>query len=358
MTLRLNRPFGQTIALATSIFALLLGAAEVFARSDIFRAPLTAPSMGTRHYEFGPKFAQLEMISKEEGKINCLILGSSMVDLGIDPEVIASTFKEQAGQEIRCFNFAIDALPAAGAAALAEILVTEYEPQLLIYGTDARDYAVRREAEDLTVILDSNWIRYRQGIFTLDGWLLQNSYLYRFRNHLPQLLRFDFEDTLRSNQRGRITKYGFTPVSKTGAQVTTPPDLNDDAYLLQYYFGLLSDYEMQSANLAGLERILDLSEPALKVAIVEMPVPETYFYFFGNGRQDYQVFIDRVSHLAATKNVPFWQSTPLRFIPDEGWVDYSHMNTKGARIFSAWLGQRLVEMFDSDTIANLETSAE
>jgi hypothetical protein len=31
-------------------------------------------------------------------------------------------------------------------------------------------------------------------------------------------------------------------------------------------------------------------------------------------------------------------------IPDDGWVDYSHLNVDGADVFSAWLGGQIGEM--------------
>jgi hypothetical protein len=89
-----------------------------------------------------------------------------------------------------------------------------------------------------------------------------------------------------------------------------------------------------------------------------MPVPDTYYYFFGNGKDDYQRFIDQVNHLAEANEVQFWQTSPLQLIPDDGWVDYTHMNTTGARAFSQWLGQRVGERVNQGTIRNLASHGE
>jgi hypothetical protein len=37
----------------------------------------------------------------------------------------------------------------------------------------------------------------------------------------------------------------------------------------------------------------------------------------------------------------FLETTRLDLIPDDGWADYSHLNSKGAVIFSKWLGKQL-----------------
>ena len=37
-------------------------------------------------------------------------------------------------------------------------------------------------------------------------------------------------------------------------------------------------------------------------------------------------------------------------IPDDGWVDYSHLNTKGAKIFSEWLAHRVGQALEQSEI--------
>jgi hypothetical protein len=90
-----------------------------------------------------------------------------MVDLGFDPTAFMEEYKNYTGQDIRCFNFGIDALPAAAAAALADILVKDFKPDILIYGTDARGYSVAPDTEDAAVILDSKWTQYHLAILQL-----------------------------------------------------------------------------------------------------------------------------------------------------------------------------------------------
>jgi hypothetical protein len=342
-TLRLTMSPGSTFAL-TIVFLFLLGlAAEWIARSEVFQLPLTPPKMGSRHYQLGHKLALLNALARKTGHVDCIMLGSSMVDTGFDPAAFETAYKRTTGQDIPCFNFGIDAASAASTAALARIIVEDYHPRLLMIGTDPRDYAVPREDPDPSVVLNSPWVAYRQGEFSLEGWLLEHSYLYRYRQHLGRLARFQFEDTLWSNTKlpYEILPNGFTSLDKVSTYINNPPIQGDDSFEVKYYTRIYSSYKMLPENLEGLERITEYNGSGIQVILVEMPVADGLYYFFGNGESDYNKFLTRVDELTTLHYVPFWQTEPLDFIPDNGWVDYSHLNKMGAAIFSTWLGQQV-----------------
>ena len=98
---------------------------------------------------------------------------------------------------------------------------------------------------------------------------------------------------------------------------------------------------MLDGNLEGLESIMEYTDLGISVILVEMPVADGLYYFFGNRELDYSRFVTQVDSLARRHQVPFWQTEPLDFIPDNGWVDYSHLNKAGAEVFSKWLGQQV-----------------
>lgn len=334
-TLQLKRPIGKTLILALIFFILLLTLTELLMRTAFVHDRLSAPHIGSRHWQLSQQLDRITTFQRTEGPLDCIFLGNSMVWRGIDVEVFEATYANVAQRPIRCFNFGIDALSAAGAGALAQILIEDYKPKLLIYGTDARDYAVPVESEDALVIMETPWIQYRLGQFSLDGLLSEYSYFYRYRTHINALLRFDYETVLRQDD---TEIKGFGPDETVGDFLIMPPDRQSDEYHIQYYFELLSDYTMYPENLAGLEQIAALGTQLL---MIEMPVPENYMYFFDDGRQDYERFINYLQSFSDENNIPFWQTTPLYLIPDDGWVDYSHLNRYGAGIFSEWLGQQV-----------------
>jgi hypothetical protein len=350
-TLRVNGLFGRAFRLTCILLFFVGGVGEWIARLDIFQAYLTPPSLGSRHYQLGYKLILLDAAQKN-GPVDCIAVGSSIIDVGFDPDAFHEGYREETGRDIHCFNFGIDASTAASTAALARIIVEDYHPRLLIIGTDARDYAVPREDHDPSVVLNSPWVAYRQGELSLEGWLLEHSYLYRYRQHLGRLARFQFEDTLWSNTKltYEILPNGFTPLDKVSTYINNPPDPGDDSFEVTYYTRIYSSYQMLPENLDALESITEYNKSGVQVIVVEMPVADGLYYFFGNGASDYNKFLTTVDELATSHHVPFWQTEPLDFIPDNGWVDYSHLNRTGAVIFSTWLGQQVARAEDEGSI--------
>lgn len=343
VTLQIKKPFGGSIWLVLFLLSILVGIAEWVTRLESFQTPLTPPKMTSRHYQLGHKLVLLDAEIKANGPIDCITVGSSMVDVGFDPNSFQDGYREISGQEIRCFNFGIDASSAASTAALVRILVEDYHPRLLIFGTDARDYAISSDDRDPAVILDTAWVKYRQGQFSLDGWLTENSYLYRYRQHIGRLVRFDFEDTLWSETQLNfpISSNGFTQISKVSTYTNDPPDPQDTSFEVTYYTSIFSSYQIFEENLVSLQRIMDYNNSDTQVIVVEMPVSDGLYYFFGNGEEDYNRYIAQVGEIAGLHQVLFLRTEPLDFIPDDGWSDYSHLNVIGAEIFSNWLGEQV-----------------
>jgi len=342
-TLQIRTAPGKTLWFTILLFILLITVAEWVARSEPFQVPLTSPGMGSRHSQLGHKLALLNVLARKTGQIDCIMLGSSMVDTGFDPSAFETGYREMTGRDIHCFNFGIDASTAASTAALARIIVEDYQPSLLILGTDPRDYAVAREDPDPAVVLNTPWVAYRQGKFSWDGWLMDHSYLYRYRQHLGRLARFQFEGTLWSDTKvdNEILSNGFNPLSQVSTYINDPPNPNDDSFEATYYTRIYSSYQMLNENLEGLDSSLDYNESLTRVILLEMPVADGLYYFFGNHESDYKRFLIRVGEMASQHQVPFWRTEPLDFIPDHGWADYSHLNRTGAEIFSTWLGQQV-----------------
>ena len=342
-TFQITSLFSKTIWLTLTLLCLLGGAAESVARSDFFQAPLTPPKMGSRHYQLGHKLALLEAEVKQNGPIDCIMVGSSMADVGFNPVAFQEAYQKVTGRDVSCFNFGIDASSAASTAALVKILVEDYHPRFLIVGTDPRDYAIPSDEGEPAVILNTPWVRYRQGNFSVEGWLLDHSYLYRYRQHLGRIIHLNFENTLWSETHLNfpILPNGSTPITKISTYINDPPDPQDDSYEVTYYTEIYSSYQLLDENLTALEDIMEYNKSGTQVIVVEMPVSDGLYYFFGNGEADYKMYVNRVNELADLHHVPFWRTEPLDSIPDNGWSDYSHLNVTGAEIFSTRLGEQV-----------------
>ena len=342
-TLILKHTSGKTFGLTLIMLLLFIGIGEFIVRTEFFQSPLTPPQLGSSHYQLGHKIAWLDADIKRNGPIDCLIIGNSIVGRAFNPEIFQDAYKEVAGIDIHCFNFGINASAAASTAVLAHILIDEYNPHLLIIGTDPRDYALPSSDPDVTTIVDSTWVRYQLGDFSLDGWLLDVSYLYRYRQHISRLLRFRFKDTLWSDTKLNfpILPNGLTEIDKVNMLVNDPPDPQDDSEEVAYFKKIYTPYVMLDENLTALEAIMKYNHSGTQVVIIEMSMADGLYYFFENGETDYNRYIDRVNELAGKYQVPFWRTEPLDLIPDDGWSDYIHLNPKGARAFSIWLGKQV-----------------
>ena len=344
-TLHMRWPLGQTLGLAL-IFIVLTGIAlELFARTEFSRSNLPVPGLGSSHHQLELQVARLELLVEQNEPVDCLFLGSSLVWLGFNPEAFAEAYKQQTGQDIHCFNFGIETLPANGAGALAKILVKDYRPKLFIYGVSARDYAVTREAEDSTVILDTPWVRYRTGIFSVKGWLFTHSYLYRQLQNIRSLLYLDL-GILQSNVGSSFYDlHGSLPKRDVAKEVNIKAA---DENALRWLY----EYEIQPENVRGLEQVIEQNGSDVHLIVVEMPVQQSYFGYFANGKQDYDQFINMVSSLMTINEVPFLQASSEQNIPADGWWDKSHLNMQGASAFSQWLGREIGKVLLGENPSN------
>jgi hypothetical protein len=353
-TLCLTRPLGKTLGLTLVFLILFLGIGETVTRTQFFRSRIVANNRGLRHNQFEVQLGRIETIYAKEGSIDCIMLGNSMVLLGFDPAAFARGYESQTGMSLQCFNFGVDGMPAASAAIVASILVQDFGPRLLIYGTDARDYVIRRDVEASSVLLDTPWIKYRTGDFSILGWLYEHFYLFRYWETIGNLVILQKQYLYMSDDY-TTTGYdlGFLGEEKIKLDVSFPPELQTYSGQVQGYFELLSNYEMLKENLVGFEQIVSHNSKTTQLLILEMPVPETYYHFFGEGQPGYQLFLDQIENISERNEFPFWRTAPQQLFSPEAWVDYSHLNAKGAEIFSMWFGQRLGEAILQGSLENL-----
>lgn len=341
-TLKLRRPFGQTLLLSIVLLAFMLLFGEIITRSTWFQSRIAVWDWGTNYRNLSRKLDQLETIAAQKGSIDCLFLGNSMVLRGFDPESFALAYQNQTGQSIQCFNFGIQGMPAAGAGALVNVLVDDFQPRILFYGVDPYDFSINPNAKESTIVTEMAWLRYRQGEFNPKGWLVENSVLYKSRKAIYLLLRFDIDRAFNNwdqlDDEGLSALNGYDPVPEIILSVMSPPDSDDGSKLVQFLYDLFSDFTIYRENVSGLQEVISQSDKDLQVILVQMPVPPTYMHFFGEGEKDYERFMKLVEDSAQNGQTSFIKTVPAAPIPDQGWIDYGHLNASGAEFFSQWLG--------------------
>lgn len=317
---------------------------ELVFRLDFVRAGLTGPRVGSQHSQFEIQVARLEKLVDEGEPIDCIFLGNSMVWLGVDPLVVNQTFQDQTGQEIHCFNFGVSALPASSAGNIAPMLVKNYHPKVLIYGTFARDYTIPEDAEDAYVVSDTPWLEYQNGQFSPEGWLYAHSRIMQYKEHLHDFLfKVFLEDIFVQPDAPPYMAYGLDPKYDIRLDVRTLPDFEspDNRDPVKW----LGHFEVRQENLDGLRQIVRQAENGVQVIVIEMPFYESAYEFFPNGKQDYESYARQVDLITASSLTPFWQLDNQPSLSPENWWDYFHLNLQGADQFSQWLGSELADNY-------------
>lgn len=341
-TLHLTFPFGQTFALAVLILALIVGVAEAVARLPLVKTRVPM-AVGSHNPTFDVKIGELDRLVDEQGPVDCIFLGSSVVLNGINPALFEPAYREQTGYSIACYNFGVVALTTQTAGSMAEVLVSRYHPSLLIYGFTLRELAAG-VAQGETVhkdIMYTPWMKYQTGSFNVQGWLVEHLAAYRHYLALRDWPSFRFRSPISSGYLPLSN--GYHPFLET--RTFDPATFNTPSYF--------ADYQIGPDEWAGLEQIAAL-HPDPQVLLIELPLPGFVIDRFDGGAAGYRRVLDRVGDYAATQDVMLWTTSDLNLIPDDGWAeDMHHTNDAGAAVFSRWLGEQVGAAVDEGVIAGL-----
>lgn len=329
-TLRLTFPFGRVLLLSLVMVAAVLAAAEILLRRLDSEGRLPVPTVGVWFEEFEPKLHLFQQTNKKE-KFDCIFLGSSVVDHGLDPLAFEQAYYEQTGQRLHCFNFGVSAGGENSALVLADLLVRHYHPRLLIFGVSPR----QGRTDDPSPIANRAWTRYQLGDFNLEGWLYEHSATMRYSLVYARWLlttntslkqRQEVEDILAAHQ-------GYDPSTTTMA---VPLDSADQDRVRNTQFTLTDSWR------ARLDQILAFQHPPETIVLlVEIPVSPLAFDA-AQDYADYQQSMQEIATRASEKGVFFWPTTRADVgLQNEDWRNINHLNYRGAGVFSAWYGKQV-----------------
>jgi len=315
---------------------------EVFARAAWLDRISPYRSVGNFHYQFEIKWFRLQDYVEQNGGVDIIILGSSLVNTGIDPDVMVQTYYEQTGFWPRIFNFGVEGMTIAPGSAIARLLEEEYHPALLVYVTDMRDYVPANGLYHETLFLDDPWVRYKLGDFNLLGWLDDHSAA--LQHYLPyrDWMRADYPDTISLHMKRYhdTSASGYEPDQEIGVNISALPDPSDPNETA--YFELLGNYQIASSRLENLRSILDFKQSeGTSIWIVEMPVYPTFYAYVG-GEEVHQRFQQEISAFGEANSGSFLPAAAcVNAIPLEGRSSRWHLNYIGAPYFSECLGEQL-----------------
>jgi hypothetical protein len=330
-TLKTSQSSGKTILLALLFIPLFILATEGLLRVASIPPSVLVPSIDRElnYPEIDIKLSRLSALETEK-KVNCFLLGSSMVDFGIDPSFINRQPEILEIQNPVCFNMALKAMKPEIIARIADILVKQKKPALLIVGISPNDFTGGQFV--IRKFVNSPWLRYYQGDLSAEGWWIENSKLYpywlSFLKYRDPVYRGDMKDQLQL-----IDAYGSQKKQK-----------NYSIYRVSLYLEL-PDFQFLQNDLDGFTHIASLNSPTLKVVVVEMPVhPDFLPYYVPEGEKGYEeLFIQPVQKILEKEHIPFirTQSQIRDVVTSDGWKDYLHLNEVGNMQFSQWLAEEL-----------------
>ena len=336
--------------LAVLIFGILALLAEGLFRSTRLNSLLLIRSLGIFHNQFEIKWFGLKDFVEENGGVDVILLGSSMVNTGINPQILATDYKALTGNDLRIYNFGVEGMTVYPNSRIARLLVEQYHPGALLFVTEMRDYAAANGVEVAEQFLADEWVTARLGgKETFRAWLKENSaflqHILPFRNWS----RADFLDTFLLSVRrlGDVSASGYEADSKIGWKVKFQPDPND--WREKENFALFSNYSIDPQRLDNLAEILSLTEQGTQVIITELPLYPTYFTYFG-GESVHQEYLAQIAPFITAHQGIFLPPFSYKVLPVDYRVDYYHLNFKGAVRYSWLLGNQLVALCQDEGI--------
>ena len=341
-----NKSAPTAILIFIIYLVILASSSELIARTAWVEEISPYRSVGNNHYQFEFKWFRLQDYVKQNGGVDVIILGSSLVNTGIDPDMMREAFYKQTGVQLRIFNFGVEGLTAAPNSITAGILVERYDPALLIYVTEMREFVAGTGLDYETRFLADPWLRYELGDFNLPGWAVEHSAA--LQHYLPfrNWMRADFLETfpLYLKRYRDTTASGYELDRLIGVDIDATPDRNnpDDAK----NFAAYQNYQIDPGRLGNLKSILDLrNRGETTILVVEMPVHPTFYAFVG-GETVHLQFQQTLKALVEASSGVFLPAESCDDIPLEGRSNRWHLNYLGAPIFSECLGQQLSILAD------------
>lgn len=336
-TLDLHLPLGKTLILAVIYLLFIFGIAESLLRMDAVQARLFAPSVGAIHRTFEIKLFLLDRYTRQFGPPNCFLVGSSVVNSGLDPALLEVALPQEDGEAVTCFNFGLQGIPASGTAEISAYLVERYHPRWLIYGATARDFSANFSNQSNWLNFNP-WFDYRMGKFSFVGWLTDHSMAYRYLLALRGWPAPEFLDDFAKQQVefDSFTPAGFHQADRVAEDLDQPPDPKTDE-------AGVYEYAIDTEEFNGLKRIAGLQNDGVRVVVVEMPLHPSYLGYFKRGLEDYHIFLAALQPYLANHDVPFIRAPEFGFIPDSDWQNRNHLNLAGAQRYSDWLAGQLLQ---------------
>ena len=325
------------------LFILLCIGLEAAFRVPAINRHFPLRSVGSYHAQFEIKWFKLQEYVHQNGGVDVILLGNSMVNTGIDPAVMAARYKELTGADLRIFNFGVEGMTVAPLSTLAKMITERYHPGTVLLYTEMRDYVGANGVSVETQFLSNDWIKNQLGSQTPKGGLIESSAALKFILPFRDWSRSDFLDSFFMDLRRvkETSTQGYEADQNIGTGIDIAPDPNDPKE--QKSFELFSNFIIDSSRANDLRRIINLQSSGTKVLVTEMSVYPTYYIYFGDEsvHQKYLTDIDKIVKDSGSHFIP---ALPYDLIPLDGRSDNHHLNFQGAPLYSNLLAEKLASL--------------
>lgn len=314
LKIRNKRLFFWNLVFLTASFVFIEIGIRGFDLLSILPYP---PNLGSGNIDFDLKVKYLDEFVEQNGPVECLILGSSLVDYGIDPDILRSRYAEITGEDLLCFNFGVGGSKANELDFIMEFVITRYHPDTIIYATWPRDYIFLAEALD-----QSAWIDYQMGSRSPRGWLVSNLQTIQFTHTALNMLWHAIP-----NDRAVIARTlanGYAP-----EEGTFPPDTPQSNEIA---------YRPYAENFQSLEKAVGLTQKkGIDLYVVAIPTR------FESGKYNLKLYERLGADITQQTGEPYiaLDEELLSQLSSENYIDIYHMNTTNANIYSRWLAEKI-----------------
>jgi hypothetical protein len=281
--------------------------------------------------EMDIKYQEFELQNKIKN-FDCIVLGNSMVDYGISPMEINTYQLQPKIPRPNCYNFALEAMMPETSSIMAKVFINKYGIKNIIIGISAIDFAGKPyETRNVNNI---PWLKYLTGNPSFEGLLIDQSVVFRYFIALGKYRDLYYQNDI-NNLRLLINDYGQQVRQNENTVYRVGPNQTVE----------LPDYSLYQPDVSALNAFGEMQKKGVKIIVFETPVHPNFLRFYvQNGDEGYEeLFIKPIESQLKTENIQFIRSQPnsADIVSQNGWLDYSHLNEKGATQFSRWLALKI-----------------
>lgn len=343
-SLNLKEAPGGIVLRAVFILLILLGLIEGVLR---YTQPDILPrSVGSNQYQLEIKLYKLEEFIEIYGGVDILIMGSSITNTGFIPAEIKAAITQETGQDLRIFNFGVEGFTVNLNNQIIEYIILKYQPKLILLNSEIRDFSGKTAVGTTNRVMSSRWIQQIGGDENLSGWLAENSLTMQYYLGLRNWTRRDYlaqrEKQLLRESKTTVDGY---EAEKNAATLTPPDPTNPEHQSVLETFG---DFTIDECRLKAIESLLETGKKyGIPIIVVEFPTSPEFFLFFGKGENDHTLYVQTLQSTVESHQGIFLPSLPPENIPTNGRADYTHLNQRGAIIFSRYVGETIANILPS-----------